>query len=205
MSHTLVYGTKNPAKIAQVQAALKDLDIHVVGLGNLEFTVEEDGETHEENARKKAIEYSAILKKPVLSMDAALYFDNIDDDLQPGLFVRRIPGHIYANDNEMLEYYQKLINDHDGKLSGYWEFSFALGYPDGNSDAFSARAPRMFVSKPHDNLLPGYPLESLQIDPKSEKYMTELSKEEQADRWQQPIGIPLARFIQKHLNQLDSK
>jgi XTP/dITP diphosphohydrolase len=204
MSHTLVYGTKNPAKIAQVQAALKDLDIHVVGLGDLEFTVEEDGYTHEENARKNAIEYSAILKKPALYMDAAIYFDDIADSLQPGLFVRRIPGHTYANDNEMLEYYQKLINDHGGKLSGYWEFSFALGYPNGRSDSFSARAPRVFVSKPHDNLIPGYPLESLQIDPKSEKYMTELSKEEQAERWQHPIGIPLAAFIKKHFNELES-
>lgn len=203
MSPTLVYGTKNPAKVAQVQEALKDMDVHVLGLGDIDFTVEEDGKTHEENARKKAIEYSRALQKPVLSMDAALYFDNIDEALQPGLFVRRIPGYTYATDDEMINYYQKFVSDHGGKLTGYWDFSFALAYPDGHSDAFTSKAPRLFVDKPHDIRIPGYPLESIQIDPNSEKYMTELSKEEQADRWQHSIGIPLAAFINKHLSELN--
>lgn len=204
MPHTLIYGTKNPSKIAQVQDALKDLDINVVGLGEIDIDVDENGKTPEENARKKAIEYSKVLQKPVLSMDAALYFNNIDDFLQPGLYVRRIPGHTHATDNEVLDYYQKLINDHGGSLEGYWEFSFALGYPDGRSDTFNARAPRKFTGTPNVNILPGYPLESLQIDPKSGKYITELSKEEQADRWRQPLGTPLVTFIKKHLNEMDS-
>jgi 8-oxo-dGTP diphosphatase len=203
MSRTLIYGTKNPSKIAQVQDALKDLDIQIVGLGDLDITVDEDGKTPEENARKKAIEYSKALQKPVLSMDAALYFNDIDDSLQPGLHVRRIPGHTYATDDEVLEYYQRLINNHGGSLSGYWEFSFALGYPDGHSDAFNARAPRQFVGAPNATILPGYPLKSLQIDPQTGKYITELSKEEQADRWRQPLGAPLANFIKKYLNSMD--
>jgi 8-oxo-dGTP diphosphatase len=204
MPHTLTYGTTNPSKIAQVQDALSNMDIHVVGLGNVDITVEEDGTTPEENARKKALEYSKVLQKPVLSMDAALYFDDIDDNLQPGLFVRRIPGYTHATDGEVLEYYQKLINNHGGTLTGYWEFSFALGWPDGHSDAFSARAPRLFVGTSHTEILPGYPLESLQIDPESGKYITELSKEEQADKWRRPLGSPLASFIKKHLNEIDS-
>lgn len=203
MSHTLIYGTKNPSKIAQVQDALKDLEIQVVGLGDLEITVDEDGKTPEENARKKAIEYSNVLQQTVLSMDAALYFNDIADNLQPGLYVRRIPGHTHASDAEVLTYYQKLINDHGGTLTGYWEFSFALGYPDGRSDAFNARAPRNFVGTPNATILPGYPLESLQIDPQTGKYITELTKEEQADRWRQPLGEPLANFIKKHLNEVD--
>lgn len=204
MSHTLIYGTTNPSKIAQVQDALKDTDIEVVGLGDINITVDEDGKTPEENARKKAVEYSRALQKPVLSMDAALYFDDVDENFQPGLFVRRIPGHVHATDSEVLKYYQKLIGDHGGNLTGYWEFSFALGWPDGHSDAFGARAPRLFVDTSHTEMLPGYPLESLQIDPESGKYITQLSKEEQADRWRRPLGLPLANFIQKHLNEIDS-
>ncbi len=203
MPHTLIYGTKNPSKIAQVQDALKDLDVQVVGLGDLDITVDEDGKTPEENARKKATEYSKALQKPVLSMDAALYFDGIDGSLQPGLHVRRIPSHTYATDDEVLEYYRRLINDHGGSLSGYWEFSFALGYPDGRSEAFNAKAPRKFVGTPNTTILPGYPLESLQIDPQTGKYITELSKEEQADRWRQPLGAPLTNFIKKCFNSMD--
>ena len=198
MTHTLIYGTYNPSKIAQVQDALKDSNITVVGLGDLKLTVEEDGATPEENARKKSIAYAKALQQPVLSMDAALYFENLPKEQQPGLYVRRIPGHTSASDAELIAYYTKLIVSHGGMLDGYWEFSFALGYPDGSSQAFVSRTPRQFVSIPDSNTLPGYPLESLQLDPKSGKYITALSRDEQAEAWRESLGSPLADFIQKY-------
>ncbi len=198
MSHELIYGTHNPSKIAQVQDALRNTDIHVVGLGGIDIEVEEDGKTPEENARKKAIEYAKVAGRPVLSMDAALYFHEIDDTLQPGLYVRRIPGHITASDDEIITYYTKLINDHGGSLNGYWEFSFALGQPDGTSEAFVSQTPRKFVGIPDVTTLPGYPLESIQIDPVSGKYITELSAEEQAESWRESLGEPLAKFINQY-------
>jgi inosine/xanthosine triphosphate pyrophosphatase family protein len=202
MAHELIYGTKNPSKIAQVQDALKDLDIHIVGLGDVAITVDEDRETPEENARKKAVEYAQELEKTVLSMDAALYFNDVDQSSQPGLYVRRIPGNPSATDNELIAYYTKLINDHGGSLDGYWEFSFALGWPNGASEAFVSQTHRTFVGLPDTNILPGYPLESIQIDPQSGKYITELSQDEQAAAWHETLGIPLAKFINHY--HLDS-
>ncbi|HTE21809.1 MAG TPA: non-canonical purine NTP pyrophosphatase [Candidatus Limnocylindria bacterium] len=198
MSRQLIYGTRNSSKIAQVQDALRAADIHVVGLGDLDIEVDEDGATPEENARKKSVEYAQATNEPVLSMDAALYFNDLPDEQQPGLFVRRIPGHASATDDELIAYYTKLLLGHGGKLDGYWEFSFALGYPDGKSEAFVSCTPREFVSTPDSNVLPGYPLESLQIDPASGKYITELSREEQAEAWRESLGKPLAEFIAKH-------
>jgi 8-oxo-dGTP diphosphatase len=195
MPHELLYGTRNPSKIAQVQDALRDTDIRVVGLGDIQVTVEEDGVTPEENARKKATEYAQATGKTVLSMDAALYFNDIDEALQPGLYVRRIPHNTSATDDELIAYYTKLINDHGGNLDGYWEFSFALGRPDGTSEAFASQTHRKFVGTPDSNVLPGYPLESIQIDSKTGKYITELSPEEQAVSWRETLGVPLAEFI----------
>lgn len=198
MTRELIYGTRNPSKIAQVQDALKNTDIHVVGLGDIAIEVEEDGLNPEENARKKAVEYARAADKPVLSMDAALYFHDIDSDLQPGLFVRRIPGNSSASDDELITYYTNLVSKHGGTLNGYWEFSFALGQPDGTSEAFVSQTPRTFVDQPDKNRLPGYPLESIQIDPERGKYITELSAEEQADSWRESLGAPLARFIDRY-------
>jgi 8-oxo-dGTP diphosphatase len=198
MTRELIYGTRNPSKIAQVQDALKDIDIHVIGLGGIQIEVEEDGLTPEENARKKAIEYAMAARKPVLSMDAALYFHGIDDVEQPGLYVRRIPNNTQATDDQLITYYTKLINKYGGSLDGYWEFSFALGRPDGTSEAFISQTPRTFVSQPDKNRLPGYPLESIQVDPKSGKYITELSADEQANSWRESLGEPLAMFINQY-------
>ncbi|HMI09132.1 MAG TPA: non-canonical purine NTP pyrophosphatase [Candidatus Saccharimonadales bacterium] len=204
MSHELIYGTRNPSKIAQVQDALRGTNIHVVGLGDIQVDVEEDGATPEENARKKAVEYAQATKKTVLSMDAALYFNDLDKTLQPGLYVRRIPRNTSATDDELITYYTNLINDHGGSLDGYWEFSFALGRPDGTSDAFVSQTHRKFVGTPDSNTLPGYPLESIQIDPQSSKYITELSPEEQAASWRETLGAPLAKFITKYYLESES-
>lgn len=202
MAYELVYGTHNPSKIAQVQAALADTDITVVGLGDVDFVVDEDGTSPEENARKKAVEYASAIGRPVLSMDVALYFDDLPANQQPGLYVRRIPGHESASDEALTAYYTKLIADHGGTIHGYWEFSYALGYPDRTSQAFTARTHRTFVSTPHSAALPGYPLESLQIDPESGKYLTEFTPQEQAEAWRKSLGQKLAAFIQQNIEDL---
>jgi len=206
MSQELVYGTRNPSKLSQAKEALKGLDVHLVGLDdNVDVEVEEDGTSPEENARKKARAYAKHLGKTVLSMDAALYFDGVEDESQPGLYVRRIPGNSSASDDEVLAYYTNFIKERGGTLEGRWKFSFALGYPDGYSIIFSSETPRTFVATADTNVLPGYPLESIQIDQETGKYISELSAEEQAERWQETLGAPLAAFIKHYVTQEDVK
>lgn len=200
MSHELIYGTRNPSKITQVQDALKHMNIKIVGLGSINIIVEEDGNTPEENARKKSIEYAKAIGKSVLSMDAALYFIGLEEEMQPGLHVRRIPNNPDASDPEILEYYKNLIASQGGMLEGYWEFSFALGNPDGTSEAFVSRTYRTFVSESDSTILPGYPLESLQLDPITKRFITELTPAEQAASWQATLGVPLSEFIGRYYN-----
>lgn len=44
---------------------------------------------------------------PVFSCDSGLYFDNVPDEIQPGVHVRTINGK-YLSDEEMLAYYTGL-------------------------------------------------------------------------------------------------
>jgi len=44
-------------------------------------------------------------------------------------------------------------------------------------------------------MIPGYPLESIQIDPASGAYLSEMPPEEQAIFWQQKIGRELCEFL----------
>lgn len=77
---TLVMGTTNPAKIAQVRDALAPADIQVEGVADKKLLpqVIEDGATVQENARKKATVYAKALGKTVFSMDNALFLRVLD-------------------------------------------------------------------------------------------------------------------------------
>ena len=56
---------------------------------------------------------------------------------------------------------------------------------------------RIFVSVPSPKLVSGYPLESLQIDPASGRYLSEMSQGEQDAFWQKTIGTELCDFVSK--------
>jgi inosine/xanthosine triphosphate pyrophosphatase family protein len=198
---TLIVGTKNNAKIAQIRGALKSLNIDVKGLPEIDFpTVKEDGLTALENARSKAIFYSASIGLPVLSTDNALYFNDLASDKQPGLNVRRIKGRDYrASDEELLAYYSSLIKELGDKVNGYWEFGICLAYPDGKTQEIIIKSPRIFVSHLSPKIIEGYPLDSIQIDPETNKYISEMTLEEQSDFWQKTIGQELCSFIKDYL------
>lgn len=193
----LVFSTGNRAKVQQVQGALGG-NILVRGIGefNVNIDVEEDGKTAQENARKKAVAYAKALGQTVFAMDNALYFKGFNDDEQPGLFVRRIGGIERSSDQEMIESYAKLVKSRGERLEGWWEFAVSIAQPDGTSIEESIISPRTFVAEASKKIVPGYPLESIQIDPKTGKYVSEMSDKEQALFWQQNIGKPLSQFVQ---------
>jgi inosine/xanthosine triphosphate pyrophosphatase family protein len=198
----LVFGTGNKAKIAQIQGALLPLGITVVGIGDLAKTlhVEEDGATAQENARKKALAYSGALGRRVFSMDNALYFDGLPDDQQPGLNVRRVPSeNERPTDDEMLAYYIDLINAHGGEIGGYWDFAICIAGPDGAVVETTIKSPRRFTGKRSPEVVEGYPLESIQIDPLTGMYVSEMSEGEQAEFWQRAIGEPLCAFVKANI------
>lgn len=196
--HKIIIGTKNIAKINQIKGALATSGITVEGLpSNIEFPeVKEDGTTAQENARKKAAAYSQILGKPVLSMDNALYLDGLKPDQQPGINVRRInQKDDRPTDEEVLDYYQKLITKLGEQINGHWEFAVCVAYPDGTINETTIISRRIFVSKKSEKVITGYPLESLQIDPESGGYISEMTQDEQYVFWQKAIGEPLNKFV----------
>jgi XTP/dITP diphosphohydrolase len=196
----LIFGTGNKAKIQQVQGALGEL-VLVKGINEfgIDIQVEEDGKTAQENARKKAVAYANALGRTVFAMDNALYFNDLPDSEQPGLYVRRIGGIERLTDEEMVESYKELVSSHGEQMKGYWEFGVSIAKPDGTSVEDSIISPRLFVAKASDKIVPGYPLESIQIDPETGKYVSEMSDEEQAQFWQRNIGKPLSRFVEANL------
>lgn len=196
----LIYGTTNPAKVAQVKDVLEPLGFKVKGLDDFDkkLDVEEDGRTAEENARKKAAIYAKGFNRPVLSMDVALYIRGLSDEQQPGLHVRRINGIGRAADQELIDHYSALVASLGGRTDAFWHYAFALAKPDGYCVSFTHDSPRIFVSKPSKKVVGGFPTESLLLDPGSNKYISELSPNEMAEFWQKSVGGPLVHFVKEN-------
>ncbi len=198
---TLIMGTTNPAKIAQIRDALASIDVSVVGVASKEMLPEviEDGATVQENARKKAVTYAKAFAQTVFSMDNALYLYGLAPEDQPGIHVRRIGGTVAATDAELLEHGIAVVESLGGKATGYWEYGVCIADPKGKVSELTIRTPRVFTSKKSESLVPGYPLESIQIDPETGKYISELNTEEMAAFWQRTLGAPLCAFVSEVL------
>jgi len=196
----IIIGTTNPAKVAQIRDALSSIDIQIEGIDKKSLPeVIEDGNTAQENARKKAIAYAKAIGQTVLSMDNALYLDGLLPENQPGIYVRRIGGLIAVNDTELLEHGVSLIKSLGGKTTGYWEYGVCIAQPDGKIFEMTLKTPRIFTSKKSEKIVSGYPLESIQIDPETGKYISEMTLEEQAIFWQKNIGSRLCSFVESVL------
>jgi len=197
----LVMGTTNEAKVAQIAAALAPAGVRVEGVPDKKMlpNVVEDGATAQENARKKAIAYAKALGQTVFSMDNALFFDGLAPEEQPGIHVRRIGGSPAATDEELLDHAVALVESLGGTATGYWEYGVCIANPSGKVSETTIRTPRVFTRKRSAKLIPGYPLESIQIDPETRKYTSEMSEGERAAFWQKTLGTPLCSFVSRVL------
>lgn len=183
----LLFGTGNPAKLADARRWLEGLDFQVMGLKDMAGEipqVSEDGATPLENARLKAAAYYRAFGIPVFSCDSGLYFDNVPEEDQPGIHVRTVKGK-YLSDREMLEYYAGLAKKY-GDLTARYRNAICLVLDENHSlelmDDSIASEPFLLTSKPHPHALnKGYPLDSISIHIKSGRYYYDLGDEDVAE------------------------
>lgn len=183
----LLYGTGNPAKLSAMNRRLEQLNIELIGLMDLKEQgltipdVPEDGNTPLENAKQKAMAYYEAFHMPVFSCDSGLYFDNVPDEVQPGVHVRNVNGKCLS-DEEMMEYYAGLVKQY-GNLTPTYKNAICFVMDENN--IFEAMEPSMesekfiLTDKPHSTIRKkGFPLDSLSIDIKTGKYYYDLPETE---------------------------
>lgn len=89
----LVVSTGNKNKLREIRDLLKGLDIEVLSkdqVGQADFDVVEDGESLEENSRKKALGLFQELGEMVIADDSGLFVDYLDG--APGVHSARYSG-----------------------------------------------------------------------------------------------------------------
>lgn len=176
----ILYGTTNIAKLNTMQRAVKPLGIELIGLNDLKCEipiVDECGETPLENAQIKAKAYYDTFRTPVFSCDSGLYFDEVEEHEQPGIYIRRVNGKMLS-DEEMIQYYSSLVRQYGGKLTGRYRNAICLILDKINilssMDISLATEPFLLVSEPHQKRVKGFPLDSLSKDIMSGEYYYDL-------------------------------
>ncbi len=180
----ILYGTTNKAKIQVMKNAVESLDIELIGLGDIDSelpNIIENGTTPLENAEIKAKTYYEAFHMPVFSCDSGLYFDELQEDEQPGLHVRRVNGK-ELTDDEMIGYYGTLAERYGGKITGRYRNAIYFILDENNHyssmDMSIATEPFAMVTKPHSKRVEGFPLDSLSIDIATGKYYYDLDVKE---------------------------
>lgn len=177
----VLFATENESKAKRFKDGLLRNGIEIITIKDIDEDIEvlEDGKDAIENALIKARAYAKGLDMPVFAMDDSLYIDNIPDDKQPGLYVRRVNGK-RLSDEEMLTYYSNLAHEYgvDGKLTCRWVYGIAVINNGVESTYTWSKNDFYIVDKPSDKIDPGYPLNTISINKKLNKYFTDMTKED---------------------------
>lgn len=178
----ILYGTGNPAKLSAMKRRLEPLGIELIGLQDIKAMgrtipdVEENGVTPLENARLKAKAYYQAFQMPIFSCDSGLYFDNVPEEIQPGVHVRTVNGK-YLSDEEMQAYYAGLAGKYGNLTARYCN---AICFVQDENTVYEAMEPSMeserflLTDRIHPIRKKGFPLDSLSIDIKTGKYYYDL-------------------------------
>lgn len=176
----ILFGTTNESKFRSMKRVTDDLGIELIRLSDLNMQIpeiDEIGDDILENAELKAHAYWQAYHLPVFSCDSGLYFENVEDSLQPVTHVRRVNGKDLT-DEEMIDYYGKLARSHGGALIARYRNAVFLIINENTifycDDASIACEPFLLTDVPHARREKGYPLDSLSKDIRTGRYYFDL-------------------------------
>lgn len=178
----VLFATGNPSKAKRFSKGLLDKGIEVITLKDIEKDIEinEDGKNAIENAIIKAKAYAEVVDMPVFAMDDNLYLENVPEEKQPGVFVRRVNGK-RLTDEEMLQHYTGLVKEYgkEEKLDCKWVYGMAIINEKKEISTYTwEKGGFYFVEKISDKIRAGYPLDSISINKKLNKYFTDITPED---------------------------
>lgn len=204
----VLLGTTNPSKVNNFSNLLKDCEIEFITLKDIDIASEpeENGKTPEENAILKAKFYGQYFDT-VICNDCGLYFEelSLDDCRQPGLNVRTPMKMQRLSDEQMIEYYSKLIKELGGRVSAFYLDGIAV-YNHGEIYSFmdkeNARKTGFdMIDKAASKYFPGWPLNSLSINRETRKYFVdEKDTNSKENIFAKQYKKQIVNFLKKALN-----
>ena len=177
----VLFATGNPSKAKRFSKGLKEKGIEVITLNDIDtkIEIEENGKNAIENALIKARACSEKMGIPVFAMDDNLYLENVPEEYQPGIYVRRVNGK-RLSDEEMIKHYSNLAREYgnDGKITCRWVYGMAVINNGQESTYTWSKEDFYMTDKPSNKINEGYPLNSISINKKLNKYITDITEED---------------------------
>jgi len=187
----VLFATKNPAKVNYYAKEIEKLGIEVLTISdlNVDVSVDENGKNALENAIIKAEAYREKTGMITIAIDDTLFLKNVPEEFQPGTNVRRVNGK-RLNDTEMIEHYKIIVEKYGDiveniddlsytkKLSAKWVKGIAIATKEDTKTFSYSKSEFYFVNKETVAIDEGYPLDSISIIPKYNKYLADMTKEE---------------------------
>lgn len=145
-SIALVIATRNKGKTAEIRDLLKDFPIDIKNLDDFGPIppLEEDGDTFDENAYKKASLTARMLGFPALADDSGLLVEALGG--APGVLSARYAGE-NATDEQRC---QKLLQEMEGKTNrkAAFECVISIAVPTGPALTYEARCEGLIAEQP---------------------------------------------------------
>jgi len=143
---TLVIATHNPGKTVEIRDMLADFPIRIKNLEDFGPIppVEEDGDTFDDNAYKKASFVAKVLGLPALADDSGLVVEALGG--APGVYSAR-----YAGDNATdAQRYTRLLEEMKGHTNrkAAFECVISIAVPPGPALTYEARCEGVIAEKP---------------------------------------------------------
>ena len=142
----LVIATKNQGKITEIRDLLTNFAVKLKSLdafGSIP-EVEEDGETFDENAYKKASYTARILGIPALADDSGLLVEALGGT--PGVFSARYAGE-NATDEQRVAKLLKALNAKTNRKAAF-ECVLSIAVPSGPALTYEARCEGLIAEQP---------------------------------------------------------
>ncbi len=173
---TLVIATRNKGKTPEIRGLLKGFPINIKNLDDFGpiSEVEEDGNTFDENAYKKASFTARILGLPALSDDSGLLVEALGG--APGVHSARYAGE-NATDKQRRD---KLLLEMEGKTDrrAAFECVISIAVPTGAALTYEARCEGLISTEPAGSN--GFGYDPVFYYPPLKKTFAELTMEEKS-------------------------
>ena len=146
MVHILVLATRNSGKVKEFQKILQDFPVEIRCLNDFGPIpeVEEDGETFDDNAYKKALFTAKVLGLPAIADDSGLVVEALDN--APGVWSARYAGE-NATDRDNID---KLLQEMQGKTNrkAAFECVLSIAVPTGPALTYEGRCEGEITTSP---------------------------------------------------------
>jgi XTP/dITP diphosphohydrolase len=197
----IVLATRNKKKIEEIKRITAGLPITILSLDDYPqcSEVEEDRDTFEGNAVKKAVEVCRCTGKPALADDSGLEVDALDG--APGVYSARYAGGTGSNID--IQNYEKLLfeikNVPDEKRGARFVCCMALAFPDATLKTFLGYAKGRIGWRPQGKT--GFGYDPVFIPEGEKKTFAEMTGEEKDKLSHRAKALEkLVQYVRFHAN-----